>query len=269
MHFWDFFWPRLEREVASDEFLANKLSNQKSSLDFFLNLALVLGVLVGEQLLLLLFWPEATLLWTVVLLLVLSYSMYRVAVSIAEDWCELVTRAFDIHRHKLRQTLGIRRFRSHKDEKIQWMNYCKYAFDRQSTSDLFSESVPDTLTPRVIPSSNVSVTLESTIIDLAKTKKESGDSGSIIKWIDQYIDYTLLISQTVSKEFRQDNSNAANGAYVIVSDPRVPIIEGSDQVPSAKASHSERQYNAQLLAVDEEGKTAQKLLWHVKDLPPI
>jgi hypothetical protein len=124
-------WPYMDVVVAQkDPVLQQRLQDDKAAQDALLNLSIILAVFSCEYLLVRVFLP-APAIWRlfvpVAVAMFLAYVVfYRAALSKARSWSQGIQMAFDLRRDDLRQSLGVRAFKSRADERRVWSEVSKW-----------------------------------------------------------------------------------------------------------------------------------------------
>jgi hypothetical protein len=221
-------WPHMENTLTEQKALGERIAGEKSALDFLLNLAFVLCIFAIENMLLHLgLRPWPALIWSLVLL-TLAYLVYGGAVAKGIAWCEAIQLAFDEAplREKLRGSLGLRKFSSKADEYEVWRRislWLLWGGDNRPDDVFEGQPADDSKQMKVSyeGSSNVKVSLRDTVID-ERTSVSPESEMTTVEW-KQYVSYIALISAAHSED--NNCECAAEGAYLIVTDPRVPNVD--------------------------------------------
>ncbi|HJT57791.1 MAG TPA: hypothetical protein VJ761_14920 [Ktedonobacteraceae bacterium] len=294
-------WPHMQNVIGTaDPTLSTNINNEKSALDFLVNLTFILFLFAIELVVQsFVFQTHLEVLWAL-LSLGLAFLIYEVAVSKARTWGDTVQVAFDLHRDDLRQKLNVRPFTDEEDEQQVWAKISRLFLWGVPADDVFalptstaSSSSTGTPTsangPTAKTLSNVQPDIQSAITD-AKQLISSSDEGcklndtisasNCCKYY-QYIDYILTVSNNNSPD--SSGNGAVKDIYVYVSDPRLPTI---DCVPVAKIWKGEDWNNNQQQSTPKEStdkptvmarpvlsatgspNSGQQLLWYIDTLPP-
>lgn len=260
-------WPHMQIIIANDSnsALADRIDNEKATLDFLINLTFLLALFAVEQVLLQCFLLRQgwTVLW-VLLPLALAYIVYRSAVSKARSWGDAMQMAFDMHRDSLREALGLQPFQSEEDERQVWEKVSRLLLWGDTADEVF-DIQPEQTTPKpsVISSANVQTVLQYGVGDvadpvLAHLMPANASAAPTIQRTFQYIDYILLVSNTGV----EGNNCVADGIHIVVSDSQIPRIDPPVKAKDWKGA----EYTAEIMLANE-ANIAHQLLWHIDMLP--
>ena len=249
-------WPHMEKAVSGDDNLATRLTNEKSTLDFLVNLTFVLLAFAVELVFVQFFGRQgANILWAL-LPLGLAFVVYRAAVSQARTWGDVVEMAFDLHRPDLKQALQLRDFVSVEDERQVWMKVSRWLLWGDYAQDVFAAQ--PTFAPTVTSSANSKVDLQYATIDVAYPNGEpcsypqDGQTMSGIRRVYQKTHYTFTVSSDAM-------GLAPQNVYVLISHAKVPMI---DAVPSLDVQ--DPKYDGRIIRTND----ADQLLWTTANNTP-
>ena len=251
-------WTQMEIVVADDKPLATRIDNEKATLDFMLNLAVIAGLFAVEYLLLHVWLKQfvAAALGAASFIFA-GYVVYHVAVGKARSWGNAVQTAFDLHREDLRKRLRLREFRGAADEKAAWTQLGSWIlWGKPSPESLFEPTAPLT---SIVCSENLRVVVDR--VEDAEVRTHAQGDAAAIRWAS-VISYTILVNNSASGQ----TPCVADGGSIIVTDARAPRI---DRLPEIKNEH---QWDAIGIssAILPTGKSepAHKLLWTIGKMPP-
>jgi len=114
-------WGRLLAVIPKD--YLEIINGARSQVDFWINMALVIILLQIEYISLVFMFGTQLNLWIVLLFIALGTIAPLRATSSAREWGDFVKSAFDIHRFKLLESLGIEAPKDRDEEKIIWKEY--------------------------------------------------------------------------------------------------------------------------------------------------
>lgn len=262
-------WPHMETVVAdlSGAALATRLGNAKGTLDFLLNLAVVLVAFAAEYLALQVGFPLDMGQWSAVLWsalsLALAYLAYRVAVQAAGGWGNVVQMAFDLHRDDLRKALGLRAFASQADGRTVWERISRSLLWKDPVDDVFggepSHAGPS---PSVTTSGNAAIAL----VDSTLTRERDPDNrtAETARWT-AYVNYVILVGAAPPAQDACDTP-PAEGVYVLVVDPQAPSIDAAPAADPQDWPGGDVPSAAILPGTGTE-TPGQRLLWRIDRLP--
>jgi hypothetical protein len=249
-------WPHMETIVADNDPLASRINDEKATLDFLLNMTLVLYLFGFEHLtirFLLRQWPDA--LWSVCFL-ALGWATYGAATGKARAWSASIQQAFDLYRDNLRKALHIRPFLSLQDEKEVWQRVSRWLLWGEPPSDVFDPtgtapcSPPSRLT--LTHSDNVQVELAERIPFVLTCAHSEHVRCHAVK-------YVLLVTRRISdSQLRTEHST--NAAYVAVTDTEV---SSPSEAPLCRSASP---WKFKQMPIAEGGK-GQTLLWSLDHVP--
>ncbi len=218
-------WPHMETVIASKEALSNRIDNEKATLDFLLNLSLVLYVFAFEHVVVrfaLRQWPETV--WSLVFVAA-GWAVYRAAVGKGRAWSSAVQQAFDMYRDELRQALRVRPFRDFADELAAWQRISRWLLWGEPPGDLLafgsgdgadSSTSPSPL--HVATSANVTASVQAQSVIVENTPATC--AAAQVEWL-QKIEYLLFVA---SNSGSQPHHAPTEGIYVLATDTRVPRL---------------------------------------------
>jgi hypothetical protein len=114
-----YMWPRL-LPVLREQKYAVFVEREKEGFDFFLNFAVLSGVLAVESVLLRLFLEQLLFTWVALVSVCAAFSFYQAAIRCAIQWGETVKTAFDLYRYQLAEKLALDPFVDKIDETEKW-----------------------------------------------------------------------------------------------------------------------------------------------------
>ncbi len=283
--------PHMESVIANnnvDTALSSLISNEKSALDFLVNMT-CLFVLFAIELTAQFFTLPSP--WTLVWVggsLLLAVVTYNGAIVKARSWGDVVQAAFDMHCDDLRQKLGLRAFTSKDDEREVWRKASRYLiwgdpagdiFDptassssdkassaqtagpdksqKQAYSDSDTSSSPDDVT--CATHSKVYTDIQSTITDVNALPP---DAGATWQKIAKRIDYRLIVTNTTR--------HSINDVFLYVTDERFPVIQHVPELHDiAHHIHPPSVVSAIIAPQHTQGaQVLNQLLLHIPDIAP-
>jgi hypothetical protein len=214
-------WPPLHASLAEDSSLRKQIDNDKTSIDFLLNLLFILMIFWSIYALTRLFVPDLMAFTLVTLATVLvSVVLYRASVLRAVAWGHGVQLAFEQERTALRTKLGLVDVSDLAGERAQWEEVSRWLLwgpVNGYKDELFSGGVqPPSSSPTatvVVNSANVSIGLETTPV-VIPTETETSYTE------ERRIDYVVLMSNTAT----HSPAPEATGVTVLIRDPRIHSI---------------------------------------------
>ena len=114
-----YMWPRL-LPVLNEEKYAVFVEREKEGFDFFLNLAVLSGLLVVECVIFRLVCERPVLTLIALLSGCIAFAFYQFAVWCARNWGETIKTAFDLYRYQLAERLALKPFERAGDELKRW-----------------------------------------------------------------------------------------------------------------------------------------------------
>jgi hypothetical protein len=157
---------------TADATLSSRIGNEKSLLDFLVNMTFLLLVFAIELIVQLgAFLPQWYVILPIILLIfILSVITYKGAIVKARSWGDAVQMAFDLHCDDLRQKLGIRACTSKEDERQVW----------KQVSSLLLWGIPaeDVFDMGASPSASTSGTSSGSAANKADTTNKTGSTPS-------------------------------------------------------------------------------------------
>lgn len=114
-------WGRLLAVIPKD--YIEIIDAARSQVDFWINMGLVLILLQIEYISLVFIFGNPLNWWIVLLFIVLGTIAPLRATSSAREWGDFIKSAFDIHRFKLLESLGIETPKDRDEEKLLWRKY--------------------------------------------------------------------------------------------------------------------------------------------------
>ncbi|MHB8595907.1 MAG: hypothetical protein ACYDER_03755 [Ktedonobacteraceae bacterium] len=259
-------WPHMNTAIGTDSTLSSSVTNEKSTLDFLVNLSFILILFSLELLLMFLktYQFGVRVLW-VLLPLALSYAVYQTTVIQARTWGDVVQEAFDLHRKDLKTNLGLRDFTSQEDERQVWRKVSAWLLWGNPADDCFADqSAP--ATPTVTCSNNIKIAVQTMIVEASSNKQEFKQEQSTMfgfYQIFQYTQYMLFVSSTGTS----DKTGLLAGAYAFISDTQVPVPDTQVAVidePTYAPSNSP-ELHPEIIRSDDP-TIADGLLWTIKHL---
>jgi hypothetical protein len=175
--------------------------------------------------------------------------------------------AFDLHREDLRKALRLRECSGHEDEKNLWRKTS--AWLKQGGEDIPGVKIAEQIFPvqvqfssaTVISSPNVKVR----VMDSFSTLLSPSDQGNGVSEVtlDRYISYTLLVD---TAQVNDKAGLAAEGVYIMVSDPRITRINSvpSYNVEPAIATVSGRKTGSTQIPGTQD---AEDMVWIIDAMP--
>jgi len=128
-------WGRLLAVIPKD--YLGLIDAAKSQVDFWVNLGVAFVLLLVEYEALAMATNTPINFWIVLLLIVLGTIAPIRATSSAREWGDFVKSAFDVHRFKLLESLGVETPKNREEEKALWKKYSQAIIFR------LPESLPD------------------------------------------------------------------------------------------------------------------------------
>jgi hypothetical protein len=123
-------WPRLV-PILKEERFTDFVSQEKSVLDFLLNMFAVLLVLSIELVYLTLFLGRVEFaIGICIFAFTVSWMLYEGSVIAARQWGTTVRVAFDLYRHNLWHRLGLRPTERFQEEYVRWQQVSRFLLYR-------------------------------------------------------------------------------------------------------------------------------------------
>ncbi len=128
------FWPRIVPILAKEGYLPY-IIHARSTLDFSLNMSLLLALFGFECLLLRLFVVELSAIIPVISF-IFCWIFYAISTEIVFDWAVSYETAFDLFRYHLARSLGIKVASSFEEERRRWKRISDFWNDKDPPENL-------------------------------------------------------------------------------------------------------------------------------------
>jgi hypothetical protein len=112
-------WPRMLALLPTD--FRNSINEAKARVDFGVNMVYLTPLVILEYGILAIITTKLPMPWLVFLLLVVTWLSYRLTISSALQWGDLVKSVFDLYRGDLLKQMGLKQPESWDEERKLWL----------------------------------------------------------------------------------------------------------------------------------------------------